>query len=337
MKLDILSLSALTILSEAKRLIKENHDKDIVFTEIDLEDKKPFGILKDGLTAGIFQLGGSKALSRYCKELDIDDFKTIYHVTSIWRPGPLGAGMHEEFKERKLKRKKYTFPNPLLRSITKDTYGIIIYQEQVMLIMNKLAGMGWDICEKVRKVIGKSKGDAEFNKFKDMFIEGCVKNNIPKDLAIQLWDEMAKFGNYSFNMSHAVEYSIITYWDLYLKAYYPSEFYAASLTYGQDNKKEDIIKEARNMKLKVKLPELGYSDSMKWASKKGSLYAPFIEKTAEKLAIQKPKLQEGFFKALNGTGVAGTDKASKLLNLVKKYNDEGIGKEEVQELFSFKI
>lgn len=340
MKLDVLGLSALTVLNEAKHLIKQNHGVDVDFNSIDIEDKQVFKAIHRGLLAGIFQFGGTKAFAKYCKELIITDFETVVHATSIWRPGPLKAGMHEEFRDRKVKGKKYEHINPAMEKITSSTFGIVMYQEQVMFCMNELAGMSWKECDKVRKVIGKSKGDAEFNKFKEAFISGC-KNNGMKDVdATKIWNEICKFGGYGFNKSHAVEYSLITYWDLWLKTYYPTEFYAASLTYGADDKKDNIIDEAYKLDIGVRLSRIGFSKAINWTCDANHLYAPFIEikgvgdKSAIKLAEHQPKKQETLFKT---SETKGTGRSEAMLNLIQEYEDTGKGKSKVQELFNFTI
>lgn len=336
MKLDILGLSALTVLNQTRIMVKRNKGVDLVFSEIPLDDKLVYSEISKGHTVGAFQIG-SMGISNYCRELGVENFDMLVHATSLWRPGTLRAGLVTEFLERK-KGKPYSGVHPLVDELTKDTFGIILYQEQVMLLMHELAGLGWKTCDTVRKVISKSQGEELFLKFKEQFVEGCKrKGTLNEQEAGKVWDTLATFGSYGFNRSHAVEYSMITYWDMYCKVYYPAEFMACSLTYGSEAKKAEYVDEARRLGLSVKLPKIGVSDSCCWEAVGRELYAPFTEikgvgeKTA--LAFQKAgKTSDGFFKA-RGTRI--NKKIWSLLELMDKSNEGKASEEEAEYLQSF--
>lgn len=306
-KLDILGLSALSVLNDTKDMVLKNHGVTIDFNSIELEDKKIYQEIQNGNTIGAFQIG-APGLSRFCVDMGVDSFDYIVASTALYRPGPLHSGMAEQFvkiKRGKIKVKKI---HPIYDEITKDTLGIIVYQEQVMSVINRLSGIDMASCDKIRKLMAKSKGEEAINKWKEQFITGCEKlKTVDKKIANELWKTICTFGKYGFNKAHSVEYSLITYWDMWLKVYYPFEFIASSLTYGGKEQYHDLFKEAKRLKMQVRLPKIGISDSTRWrVDKEGNLFAPFIavsgigENTAEKIANHKhtEKKRKGFFKAV---------------------------------------
>lgn len=304
MKLDILGLNALTVLAECKNLIKENHNFETDFESLKLDDEKCYEEFSKGNTIGCFQVG-SQGLSKFCKQLGINDFKMLAHATSLYRPGTLRNNMAGEFVKRKNNEEEIEYLHPILKKITEETYGIILYQEQIMRIMNELAGLDWKICDAVRKIVAKSQGGELFNSFKEEFAKGCVKNKtLDYNTAEELWEQLSSFGNYSFNLSHAVSYSMITYWQMYCKVYYPYEFICASLTYGGEDKKEELIREAFRLGLDIRTPKVGISKANEWVVKDNILYVPFVEikgfgeKTIEKLEkinLEEENKREEFF------------------------------------------
>jgi len=317
MKLDILGLSALTILNECRRMVKQNHGIDINYKKITFDDPKVFAEISEGNTVGAFQIG-SNGLTNYCKELGVENFQMLYAVTALWRPGPMQSGMTELYSKRKREKAKVEKIHPIFDKLTEETFGVIVYQEQVMKAVNQLAGIPMSTCNKIRKVMGKSMGHAAFDKYKDEFLQGCKnQGTIPEKKAIQIWDMMSKFGGYGFNLSHSVEYSMITYWDMFSKTYFPNEFLASCLTLGDKTKNIEYIREARRLGLKINLPKIGISDAVKWnCDKKGNLYAPFIsingvgETVAEKIAAAKlgEKQRKGFFSSTPSEKIPGVNK-----------------------------
>jgi DNA polymerase-3 subunit alpha len=345
MKLDILGINALTILNEAKELIKINSGKNIVYEDINLNDSKILKEFSNGNTTGIFQFG-TYGIKKLCKEMGVSDFITLSHINALFRPGPLQAGMVDIFIDRKNNGKKVPKQNSIIEKITKDTYGIVVYQEQLMQIVNEVAGLDWTIADKVRKVVAKSKGSEEFLKFKKIFANGCVKNKtLNKEGAEKLWDELASFGKYSFNCSHSVGYSVLAYWQMFIKIYYPLEFICASLTCGSDKSKPDIIENALRKDYDIRPPKIGKSDSKKWIVKNDVMYCPFIEikgfgeSTAKEIASRKTKVNNGFFDI--DTSIGKKTKADDILNIIGAYKDCEVTSEQNNKLkqyfdFSFK-
>jgi len=193
MKLDVLGLSALTILNETKRLVKAKYHVDIDYSTLSLEDDEVYAEISAGHTVGAFQIG-SVGLSKYCSELGVSCFDDLVDATALWRPGTLRAGMTTEFQLRK--HGKHWEPiHPALKELTKDTYGIILYQEQVMKFMYELGGLPWRTCDTVRKVISKSQGDELFLKFKQQFVDGCKRlGTLDEESASKVWSELSTFG-----------------------------------------------------------------------------------------------------------------------------------------------
>jgi len=332
MKLDILGLSALTILNECRRMIKQNHGIDINYKTITFDDPRVFKEISEGNTVGAFQIG-SNGLTKYCKDLGVNNFQMLYAVTALWRPGPMQSGMTEEYKRRKHKKAKVEKIHPIFDKITEETFGVIVYQEQVMKAINQLAGIGMPTCNKIRKVIGKSMGHAAFDKYKNEFLQGCKNQGlITEKKAIQLSIMMSKFGGYGFNLSHSVEYSMITYWDMYSKTYYPNEFLASCLTLGDKTKNIEYIREARRLGLKINLPKIGISDAVKWnCDAKGNLFAPFIsingvgENVAQKIANAQvsSKIRKGFFSSSPSEKIPGVNKnITATLTEIKAFDPE---------------
>lgn len=277
MKLDVLGLNMLSIFHKAQRLIKLNHGEDIYFVKIPMDDRKCFEEFSKGNNIGCFQVG-SPGLRKFCQQLGIDNFMMLVHATSLFRPGTLRSGMAETFIKRKNGEEEVPEMNKIVAEITSDTFGVIIYQEQVMRLVYELSGLGWSFADKIRKVIAKSQGEEKFRAFEDQFVAGCLtQKTISEDEAVKLWNDLSTMGSYSFNLSHAVCYSFITYWDMWLKIHYPVEFICASLQYGADLKKDELIEEAFRLGLDVRPPKVGISKSHDWVIEDKILYMPFIE------------------------------------------------------------
>jgi len=222
---------------------------------------------------------GTPLLIKLAKEMGVREFNDIVLLNALSRPGPLGSGLTDEFIARKKGRKPVIHIHPKLEPYTRDTLGMILYQEQVMWTMNKLAGLSWGICDKVRKVMGKSKGGEAFEKFKGQFVQGCTEQQtLSPNEATHVWDTLASFGSYGFNFSHAVEYSMIGYWTGWLKFNHTLEFMASLLTHCDEKYKSTYVNEARRLGLTISLPRLGKSNATKWIPGNGGiLLAPFTE------------------------------------------------------------
>lgn len=349
MKLDVLGLNTLTILNETKLLIKESLGKEIIFEKISLNDKKVLKSIDGKNVAGLFQLNGNMA-KQVTKDLEVDSFHDIVMILALGRPGPFSSGQTEEYIKRK-HGKKWQNLHPLYEEVLKDTYGCICFQENVIYVINKVAGLPFTTADKVRKIIGKKRDVKEFAKYEEEFINGCLKQKtLSRQEANKVWEGFLQHADYSFNMSHTVAYGMIAYWTAFIKYYYPIEFFCANLTYGKEDKKAELIKEAKKQGIEIMLPKINKSDPFKWVAKDNKLYVPFNEikgvgdKMAPKLASLKraqPKLNDTFFKRkISGAVQSSKDKKSKLEQIA---DDIGAWGElcpltaKAQEYFSFQI
>jgi len=348
MKLDILGLNTLTVLNECKRLIKISQNKDIIFEDISLDDKKVFSEINKGNTFGMFQLS-AKPTTDLAKEIKIQKFEDIATIIALVRPGPFNSGMTGEYIQRKKKLPKgilWKHKHHIYEEITKDTYGILVYQEQVMKVISEVAGLSYTIADKIRKVIGKKRDPKEFKKYWEMFLKGCLKQRTMDEAeAEEFWDGLQKWASYGFNKAHSIEYALLGYWTGYCKVHYSTEFICAYLSFGTEGSKEDLMNEARNLGRDIIPPKIGISDSHKWIAKNGNLYVPFIEvkgigdkaaiQCTEKKTIQRR--QRGFFdqEEVNPVAKPGSS-LDKILKQIGAYTKEGYPKE-AQELFSFNL
>jgi DNA polymerase III subunit alpha len=340
MKLDVLGLNALTVLSECKNIIKEKYNIGIDYNKIPLDDEKVFKEFSEGNNIGCFQVG-SLGLRRFCRQLGIDNFMMLVHASSLYRPGTLRSGITTKFVQRKRGEEEIPNVHPLIWDITKNTYGVILYQEQVMQFMYDLGGLGWKTADTVRKVISKSQGVETFQKFKKDFADGCEKKGtLKREEAEILWSELASFGSYGFNLSHAVEYSLISYWDQWLKVHYPLEFICVSLTYGSDEKKDDLIEEAFRLNIKISPPKIGISKAYDFIIRDNTLYLPFIEikgfgeKTAKYAEEFKKNKNEGFFSAEKEKNKL-TQRFINILEEIKAFENIELDDEEAERIQNY--
>jgi DNA polymerase III subunit alpha len=309
MKFDWLGLATLSVISESLKLIKKNIGIEIDIDNIPLNDNDIYDMISSGKTAGIFQLT-TNPLTKFCTRMGIDNFNDISAVIAIVRPGPADSGMADDYVDRK-HGKAYDRLHPIYGEITKDTYGAIIYQEQVSRVFIEIAGMTPAKADEIRKVISKKRNVEKFEPFRIEFIEGCrINKTFTEEQANWFWESLLKFASYCFNLSHSAYYALIAYQTAYLKYYYPAEFFCAALTYGEYDEKswsinkkiQYVIDEAMQSGFSVLPPKLGISDPVKWVGKNNTLYAPFceIKNVGEKAAIDicKPKSKPrnlGFF------------------------------------------
>lgn len=211
-KLDVLGLATLSVLSDARDLVHQRHGKLIDFNKLPLDDKKTFDQIKTGNTVCGFQIG-SKGLQKFCRDLRCDDLKTLVDAIALWRPGPLKAGMPVKYVNCRLGKEKPKYYGKVHKKIVGDTFGQIIYQEQIMFLLNEMAGIPWAKTDEVRKTIGRKENMEKWKEYKKMFAKGCSKMGTMKyDEAVRFFDELRYFCQYGFNMAHAVEYGIVGYW-----------------------------------------------------------------------------------------------------------------------------
>ncbi len=259
LKMDFLGLSNLTIIHDALQLIERNYGIKVDIETIPLDDKKTFELLREGKTTGVFQLEGS-GMRRYFKQLKPTRFEDIIVMISLYRPGPLDAGMVEEYIQRKHGKKPVTYLHPLLKPILENTYGIIVYQEQLMQLANTLAKFTLPQGYVLIKAVGK-KIRSLLEEQRSKLIDGMVKNEIDQVTAQKLWDFIEPFARYGFNKSHAACYAMIGYQTAYLKAQYPVEFMAALMNSasGDIERTAFLIEECQSMGIVVLPPEVNES------------------------------------------------------------------------------
>jgi DNA polymerase-3 subunit alpha len=259
LKIDFLGLKNLTLIDRAVKLIKELHGIALDMNKIPLDDPKAFALICAGDTSGVFQLESS-GLKDVLRKLQPAVFEDIIAVNALYRPGPLGSGMVDDFIERKHGRQKITYLFPELEPILKETYGVIVYQEQVMKISSAIAGYSLGQADILRRAMGKKKAEvmAEQKKF---FMEGATKCGFDDKKAGELFDLMAYFAGYGFNKSHSAAYAMIAYQTAYLKANYPAEFMACliSLEATHADKMAFYLQETKDMGLRIMPPDINRS------------------------------------------------------------------------------
>ncbi|MGZ3787584.1 MAG: DNA polymerase III subunit alpha [Bacteriovorax sp.] len=258
-KFDFLGLKTLTVIENASNFIKRDKISDFDIESIDLEDKNVYDFVSRGETVGVFQLESSGMID-LCKRIAPGSIDDISAINALYRPGPLESGMVDEFIEIKHGRKQTIYPFPALEPVLKDTYGVIIYQEQVMNVARIVAGYSLGQADMLRRAMGKKKAD-EMAKHRELFLAGARDRNYDLDTANDLFDKMEKFAEYGFNKSHAVAYSVISYQTAYLKYYYPAEFFAALLSseLGNMDKVTQYIGDAKHFDIEVLPPDINES------------------------------------------------------------------------------
>jgi DNA polymerase-3 subunit alpha len=258
LKMDFLGLSNLTILKNAMRIAKKVYGKDILLEEIPIDDKKTFHLLSRAETTGVFQLE-SAGMKRYIKELKPSVFEDIIAMVALYRPGPMEN--IPEFIDRKHGRKPIKYEHPRMEAALKNTYGITVYQEQVMQISKDLAGFTGGQADTLRKAIGK-KIASLLSQMRGEFVKGAKETSgVPEELGNKIFDGWEAFAAYAFNKSHAACYALIAYWTAYLKAHFPDAFMAALLTsdYGNMDRIAIEIAECQRMKIQVLPPDVNES------------------------------------------------------------------------------
>jgi DNA polymerase-3 subunit alpha len=259
-KFDFLGLKTLTVVNHAIQLIEKNEGVKLELSKIALDDPKVFELLGLGSTLGIFQLESSGMRDLLIK-LKPENFKEIIALVALYRPGPLKSGMVDEYIKRKHGKETIRYDLPELKEILKDTYGVIVYQEQVMRIASSLANFSLEDADILRRAMSK-KDPKEMEMQKEKFLVGAKKNRINPTKAEKVFDLMAKFAEYGFNKSHSAAYALIAYQTAYLKAHYPLEFMAALLTSEVQNADKILkyIAECREMGIEILPPDINESD-----------------------------------------------------------------------------
>ncbi len=257
LKMDFLGLANLTILGKAREIIHQNHGVDIDLNNIPMDDAKTFDLLASGETAGVFQLEGA-GMRRYIKELKPTNFSDIAAMVALYRPGPMEH--IPTFIDAKHGRKPIQYPHPALKDILEETYGVIVYQDQVLFIVQALAGYSLGQADIFRKAMGKKIPEV-MKKERRSFIAGARKKEFSNEVAVAVFDLIEPFAGYAFNKAHSVSYALIAYQTAYLKANYPEEYITAFLTIhaGQSEKVANAIAECRRLNITVLPPDINRS------------------------------------------------------------------------------
>jgi len=259
LKMDFLGLRTLTVVQETLKIVNKVNNVDLKIEDMPMHNAKTFKLLGRARTMGVFQLESS-GMRDLLKKLKPEKFEDIIALLALYRPGPIGSGMLDDFMKRKHGEVEVRYDHPLLKPILKETYGIIVYQEQVMMIVSSLAGFSLAQADLLRRAIGKKTPEI-MDQQKKAFIEGAVKNKIDRRIAEKIFNLIEHFAGYGFNKSHSAAYAMISYRTAYLKANYPVEFMAALLTSEKDNtdKIVEYIDEAELMGIKILPPDVNES------------------------------------------------------------------------------
>jgi DNA polymerase-3 subunit alpha len=262
LKMDFLGLTTLTILTDALKLIAQTRGTPITLESVPLDDAETYQkVFYTGLTSGVFQFEshGMRDVLRKYRPNSIEDLTAL---NALYRPGPIQGGMIEDFIDRKHGRKRVEYELPELKEILEETLGVIVYQEQVMQIANRLAGYSLGEADLLRRAMGKKKAE-EMAQQRERFVEGAAQRKFPPKKIEKIFDLMAQFAGYGFNKSHSAAYALLAYHTAYLKTHYPVEFMAALLT-SVTGSTDDVVKyinECREMGIAVDAPDINVSDA----------------------------------------------------------------------------
>ena len=258
LKMDFLGLRNLTTLEAAVRIISERHpDAPLDLDRLPLDDRKTFELLQRGETKGVFQLESSGIRDLLVK-MKPDRFADIIATNALYRPGPLNGGMVDEYVDVKNGRKQASYIHPVLKEVLEETYGVMVYQEQVMRILNRLGGIELSKAYATIKAISKKKSEV-IAESRGQFVQGAVERGLDREKALKIFDLIEHFGGYGFNKSHSTAYALVAYQTAYLKAHYPTEYMAAVLTSEMDGAERDKffvehIDDCRRMDIEVLAP-----------------------------------------------------------------------------------
>lgn len=230
LKIDVLGLRTLSILEECASMVGMKHSD---YYLIEKDDKKTFDLLSDGRTHGVFQFEGS-SLRTLSMKMGIENFNDMIAITSLARPGALYSGGASRYIELRLGEKTPVFYGEEHKKITEDTFGIVVYQEQMLNLCRIIGGLDWNLTNEIRKAMSKTLGKEYFERYRILFVEGAIKNGYTEVDSNFLWGEIEYAGNYAFNKSHAASYALVSYWTAYMKANHPLEFVVANLNNAKD-------------------------------------------------------------------------------------------------------
>ncbi len=269
LKMDFLGIKTLTIIKDAIRMVKMRHGVEIDLDNLSLDDKKTYELLQKGLTIGVFQFE-SPGMRKYLKQLKPNTFEDLVAMVALYRPGPMEY--IPKFIRRKEGKEPVEYDLPEMEEVLKSTYGITVYQEQVMILARKLAGFTPSEADDLRKAMGKKKKDL-LDAYKDKFIQGGLKNGHPQEKLEKIWKDWEAFAQYAFNRSHAVSYALVAYYTAYLKANFPPEFFAASLTahFTNRDKVTTFLEDTHHFGIKILSPDVNESGMDFMVNKEGNI------------------------------------------------------------------
>ncbi len=259
LKMDLLGLRTLTVINEAMKIIKRTRGVDVDINNLPLDDKKTYKLLANAESSGVFQLESS-GMRDLLKKLDPEKFEDIIALLALFRPGPIGSGMLDDFMKRKHNEIKIRYDHPQLETILKETYGVILYQEQVMRIASNLAGFSLAQADTLRRAMGKKTPEVMMQ-MREHFVRGAARGGVEKRIAEKIFDQIEYFAGYGFNKSHSAAYALVSYRTAYLKANFPVEFMTALLSSEKDNldKIAQYINESLRMGIKILPPDVNES------------------------------------------------------------------------------
>jgi DNA polymerase-3 subunit alpha len=276
-KMDILGLSTLDILKKAAEYIQERHHRKINLLRLPLDDAKVMAAFGRGDTVGIFQFE-SPGMQKILKDLALNEpltFEDITATTAIYRPGPIDAGFVDQYIGVKQGNREPYYEHPTMEESLASTYGVMVYQEQIMQICQDLAGFTLTEADNVRKAMGKKDHD-KMAEWRSRFVEGAIKADMTEMAATMLWEKIAGFASYAFNRSHATTYSMLSYMSMWLKVNYTAEFFAAAMTViDKEEKLSSFVNDARKFGLKILPPDINKSSDRIEIDGEDTLYMPF--------------------------------------------------------------
>jgi len=259
LKIDFLGLRNLTLIDEARANLATHDGIELCVDDIPLDDEATYALIREGRTSGIFQLESS-GMTNLIRRVQPDRFEDLVALLALYRPGPLESGMTDDYVERRRGRKQVSYAHPSLKEVLEETYGLPIYQDQLMLMVQKLAGFTLAEADILRKAMGKKIKDLMAS-LREKYISGCLANGLSRDLATRTFEEMEKFSRYGFGKAHTTSYAFVSYWTAYLKANHPTHFMAALLTsvQGDLDKVAEYVAECREMEIEVLPPDINES------------------------------------------------------------------------------
>lgn len=299
-KMDLLGLKAITLIDNILEMIDKKRNIKIDIKNIPLDDKKTFDLISSGNTTGVFQLE-SKGMQTLLTQAQPDSFTDIMPLLALYRPGPLAQKMNDVYVEGKKGKHKIEFDLPDLKDILSETYGVILYQEQVMKIANIIGGFSLSEADKLRKAMGKKKQD-EMAKMKPMFIKNAQKNGYPKKKVEEIFAKMERFAEYGFNKSHSAGYSFITYRIAYLKANYTPYFFATLMTLDSNDKTKILkyINDCKTFNIDIVPPDINISEN--------------------EFTVDDDKIIFGL-RAISNLGTSAIESIIKARKIIKKFTD----------------